>query len=693
MKQYFENLGKVLFIGMSLVFMACSDSSDTDSGDGLQPNFPTEKLTPTISAGETYTLSIEPNMDWSVSIDRQVAGQWFWLNDGGNTTYEIRGKAGKFDIEVCVSDQEEYDNSRSIDVTLSMGGQSQVIATITRGVLVRYFNLSACDVDENLDFVFSDDPEGSTTFKYSEVLDPAQGRIEMLWPETMQGFRRPIKIEANFDWRLSSKPEWISNLSPSSGKAGSVVEIQLVGDPTKYPLEDSQETIVFCDAANSEQTYTYPIYIDGCADRFTFSIDKGTAFTFNAKGEYAQDASGMITWNETGVSVTVTGIAGYKLFALNQNNGSYDSEATWVSWTSEEGDNASVNVLKPTIYAITVAVNPTAEARSAGIVALPADLAAQVNTASDLLGGGTLKSEYEDYVIATLNQDGSTGYVSAQDVANLAKNGARFLPLDNSHWSVTQFGNSAAPNNYQLTCNRTDSWSEIGLIFTGDYQAPKRQGTGTSGSVEVEYIDYEVFGFDGPSEPLNTSDCWLTVHANTMDNTLKSFNIEMKPDQYSRTEKESFIMIKDANGDRVAMIYCVYNPDEQIGGTDQVNVDFAYPQHAEAMDGSKLEQLTSGSIYEQYAHYGVPVYHLTFTKENPSMSMLAGLNPYQASISTENLKWLRYESGEESQIVTMKADNGSETLQPGESRQGEILFYKDAAQSEMALVLVCTLSL
>ena len=691
MKKHFEILVKLLCASMCLAVAACSTSEETD-GPSV-PNFPTEQLTPTIQAGESYTIPISPNMDWSVSIDRQKAGVWFWLDDNGITTFEIRGKAGKFNIVVCVSKQVEYDNERSIDVTLTMGGESMVIATVTRGILNRSFDLYACDMDENQEFIPSANPEeSSTTYQYTNPVNPETDRIELFWPETMLGYRRPIKIQANFDWRLASKPEWVSNLNPSSGKAGATVEIQLIGDPTKYPLQDTEEKIVFCDASNTEQTYSYPIYIDGCEDRFTYSVDKGSEFLFNAKGEYAQNASGTIAWNSQGVSVSVTGIEGYKLFALNRSNELYASAADWVEIIPEEDGESSLNVLKSTDYAITTTINTSEEARSAGIVMLPAQLAESVHSADELISGGNLKPEYEKYLIILLNQDASTGYISVQDVANLSKCGALFEKIANDHWSIKQFGDDAAPNNYKLTYNRTDSWEEIGLVFTGDYKAPTRQ-IGLNPNDKIEYMEYEVYGINGPSEQLDPSNCWLTLHANTMDNILKNFKIEMNPTKYANDQKEGFIMIKDADQNRVAMIYCVYDPTVEIGGDEEVNVKFAYPDYAESIDNSTLELLTSGAIYDQYAHYGVPVYHLTYVKENASISMLTGLNGFVPFISETDLKWIHYEGGGENQTLTMNAKLDDITLQPGESRQGEILFYKDATLSEIALVLVCTLSL
>ncbi len=166
------------------------------------------KTTLGIEIGGTCTIPIEPNQEWSVSIDQNTAGEWFWLDDDGLTAYTLRGKAGQHTITVCVSDKEEYDTDRSIDVSMTMGGQTQVIATVVRGTVERQFDLYA---GEQSGF-------GEITYEETPV-DAAQTTLTIPWAEeSMEPENRPVKIAANFPWRLDSKPEWIAELSPSEGK-------------------------------------------------------------------------------------------------------------------------------------------------------------------------------------------------------------------------------------------------------------------------------------------------------------------------------------------------------------------------------------------------------------------------------------------------------------------------------------------
>ena len=228
------------------------------------PNFP-EKTALGIEVGGTCSIPIEPNQDWSVSIDQNEAGEWFWIDDDGMTAYTVRGKAGKHEVVIRVSDKEENDTDRSIDVSMTMGGQTQVIATVTRGKVERTFDLYLGKKNESGDFT----PDSDGKFAYEETAaDAATAVIDLKWPaEGQSGLRYPVRIAANFQWRLDSKPAWVSELSPSEGKAGETVDILLTGDPTAYPLDNEEGELVFCDYNNTAEKYTYKMSIPGCRDK------------------------------------------------------------------------------------------------------------------------------------------------------------------------------------------------------------------------------------------------------------------------------------------------------------------------------------------------------------------------------------------------------------------------------------------
>ena len=140
---------------------------------------------------------------------------------------------------------------------------------------------------------------------------------------------------------------------------------------------------------------------------------------------------------------------------------------------------------------------------------------------------------------------------------------------------------------------------------------------------------------------------------------------------------EGVVTFADANG-IFALIFCRYNEQAVLGG-DSIN--FYYPDYAQ-MQGSTLVELTSGELYTKHASYGEKVMHLTFTTATPNMSMLKGIPTSWecAYVDQADSSWLKYESGEEMQMIIMDA-------QKGNGKTGALMFGNGK------LVLVCTLNI
>ena len=218
-----------LLAGACLAAASCSDSDEDTKLPS--PNFP-EAVSATIEAGGTYTLEIEPNQNWEVSVPTATAA-WFWIQDETQKVWTLRGGAGASRIVIGVAELDEFDDTRVCEVTLKMGGQSKVIATITRGTLERGFSLRTCKIDEYGDFEYGDSETG-LTYSYNE--GEAQS-IDLTWPEGRTDFSMPILVEANYEWAINRMPEWVSTPSVTVGQPGTKVEIRIQGNPSAYPLD------------------------------------------------------------------------------------------------------------------------------------------------------------------------------------------------------------------------------------------------------------------------------------------------------------------------------------------------------------------------------------------------------------------------------------------------------------------------
>ena len=129
-KNYFLFLCSIL-MGVMLLGTACT--SDEDSAPA--PSFP-QKVSKTAVAGEVIELSFEANYDWKATISQNTY-TYFQLLNGETTTNTLSGVAGKQTIKVNVAEITIFDNAPVGEVTLTMNGESAVIATISYPVTKR----------------------------------------------------------------------------------------------------------------------------------------------------------------------------------------------------------------------------------------------------------------------------------------------------------------------------------------------------------------------------------------------------------------------------------------------------------------------------------------------------------------------------------------------------------------------------
>ncbi len=428
MKRKFSVFAMLMLSIAALTFVSCEkpdepDDNKTDQNDPNDPNnkpdkpqdetpvFP-EAVTEALEANGSYTLEIQPNMDWKIELkyEKDATG-WFWIQDGNSQVYSVRGKAGdKAVVKVCAGEQTDFDKVRSCTLEMTMGEKTQTIATFTRGTVARTFELAYCDVEaDGSDFVYAD--EGG--YEYGDVLTGEKPAIPLEWIIRTNSFCRSIRISANFEWQLKSKPEWLGELSETGGKAGETVVITIEGDEMKYPLEDAEGELVFCAVSNKEAAYTYTVQIPGCKDMFEIS-GFAAETKANKEGQIWEDnmmGEGSYADVEVGISGNVMGLDNVKIYTF-----AYVVESQWTSyWDNSEYSTAWIkaaltaddegSVLKD--YNLNITVTPNeGEERKACVIAIPADKA----PAEDYMffpDGQNLDEQYADYVVTFLTQEGT----------------------------------------------------------------------------------------------------------------------------------------------------------------------------------------------------------------------------------------------------------------------------------------------
>lgn len=658
MKTNFWKMASALMIGVAMSLASCKNPVEE-----IIPVFP-EQINRTVEPGESYTLTISPNLPWEVSISGDT--QFFRMLSGGEPLPAVSGQAGEHELTVeAIVDETDFEQ-RQCTLTMTMGGRNEVIAVITRNGRDRIFNVyPVVTGDEGFEY-------GEDGWLYAS--EPASD-FSLYFDGNI--FQTYMKVEANFDWALKDFPEWVDAVElegryVTSGKANVPAVVCLRGVNEKYPLEGAADKLGFVVNYNPEElTYVEDeITLSIGAVKDIFAVSASESVRFNAAGDYYNAMLG--DW-QPGMAAkgSAIGIDGVQIFAVARNSyGAYDVVGTskdypsisggWVNISIEAEDDAEV--LKTWNYSISVEEN-TGAARSAEIIVLPGTITVK-DPEYDLFTYYGISAEYSDYVFTELNQDAKGGgndeggMVSA-DAAKLAAAGAKLEPLNPMYIDFVDGAfNVGAENCYMLTVSKPVGHYEFNYAKEVWNAEPYDAG--------LEY-DESAYG------------SWL------VDIDDKSFDLD-----FTATEpyemKILVLQTGNANFEMVnfAVIVVQYDPYAEIGGDDNYAVSFMYPDY---VSGATLTKLSSDSDLYEYIYsetYCREIYELTYTTDNPSMPVLQVGIDYTSIVNWNEDKWLGYDADGSMVLITMDAEEYS---------QGMLVFQDTSAGYPMpALVIVCTLA-
>ncbi len=641
----------------ALMLMVSCEKPGPDGPDGpnqggeeVVPNFP-EALTVALNAGESHTLSLEPNSDWSIELKYEAASAgWFWIQDGNSQVYSLRGKADeKVEVVVFTSEQTDYDRVHECTLEMTMGEETKVIATFTRATVDRHFELSYCKTEEG-DYVYSES-ESELMYEYNEPLS-AGGVIPMEWIERTMSYRRAILIEADFAWQLKSKPEWVDDLKITTGAAGVQVEVEVEGDPAKYPLEDTSEEIVFCAADNMDAVYTYKVSIPGCGD--VFSISGFSAETqANQSGEIYKEMMGEGSWSpaELGVSGSVMGIKGAVVYAFVKDGEGWTADGSkteWITVTLAEWEEGGA-VLQDRELNIKVSANESDVLREAMVFAMPASVAPA--DAAAVFSAGAVADEYKDYVVTHLSQFAEEkGLVAVVDPVWFADDGSSLEFMEESALNGT-YGTKEA---YRLT-------------YTSEY-------TGPNSNLRSSFVIASWTAYDRNGTQLDAATSWISVMTVESELADNAFRIIMDPakDTFTDPKHTGYIVLNDASGAKVTL-ECVFEKPES-GGDTGGSVSFA--DH-ENVDGAVLKYVNSTNLTDMNAAYkelglnfdedlamGYDVSILTYNSASPK-NVTLNVPEYSYIMTMPwGVEWLTYTEdtdGAQKQVTITMEDPGDDS--------------------------------
>ena len=629
-----------LVMGSALFAASCEKPSEETPA----PEFP-QLIEKTVAPGESVTIPVQANLDWEISVPENGL-QWFWIQDGAFQLYRLSGKAGEAEVVIGVSATEEFDNDRVCEVTLTMGGESKVIARLVRPSKEKHLTVyAAVVVDGEVQF-------NETGDSYLYETEEAES-LDMIW--TGSEFRLPIKVESNYNWSIKT-PEWARVDVPSDG----VGEKNLIvyGVPSAYPLDAASGKLQFMSGEKVVKEYT--VNIPGCKDIFSYKMDMSiTELEFNYQGQI-KVATGFIDGPASGY---VSGADGIRVIALSRNESGFSADApSWLEVNVAEYDRTEgADVLQQRNLTVSVALNE-GDNRHAALLFLPPTLTV---AASDLFEGTEIKEEYKQYSVPVTQLSSDQEFISMlANPSDMAAGGATFAVSENEDL-YNRFGQTRYA--YELVYTNQYARDNARMIFTS------------------AVTSYKVFDENG----------FLSM---TLDEDMKGGVVDM----VSETAQTGHVVLYGTEGNVLAVIECRFDPEEIIGEVADVAFIGESVMYA-PMVGATLEDVSEDPSFSQYREGQALVYHLCYTM--PAMPMTISIpssikkhtvNPYmfRHNIRVNDLKYDEdFVNGvlggvalvDGGVTIYMEMPEGRDYL------RGNIIFSNSA--DETILVLVCTLDL
>lgn len=231
MKKLSERLLAVAAFSV-LLLAACTPEEGT-----VEPNFPAP-VEDWVEPNSSYILHISPNQPWVVSIPSEASDYWA-IVDGQQHVLSVRGNAGTdLTVEIICLATEQDLAEHTVDVSMEMGGQTQVIATLGLASMTSLLHIRPAVIaheEGNPDHQYFQTPTEETGFTYDYEQDTlaTDETLPMLWNAARNGYVSYIQVESNFSYGTSVE----------SGVR--ITEIQSPSSSSRY-----SEYEVFCSAVN-----------------------------------------------------------------------------------------------------------------------------------------------------------------------------------------------------------------------------------------------------------------------------------------------------------------------------------------------------------------------------------------------------------------------------------------------------------
>ena len=333
------------------------------------------------NAGERPTLSFSVEGNWQLSSDTV----WCKFIGQSGDVLDISGTAGTHTITLRITDDNIADTSTVANLTMKLGGQTQIIAIVERGALQPQLSI----FDEN-------------------------GKQLETIPVGFDSYAT-FCVEANFRFATKEYPQWVELLGDAiSGAAGERVEAKARiipnGDIERYPItKEDGYTITFINE-KGDVSFTFPVVYGGMGeDNISLVGPTGKSFGW----EVSLDGKSFRQKNDAdGTYVEFHDTLSFSIAAHND-----DYEIIYIEQVVDRGlpsHEMNVDWINFDKERMTLSVDATTTSRYGSVMALPRGVYNDI--CNDIKGNiyemdyttginlETLKYEYLKYVLMEFTQ-------------------------------------------------------------------------------------------------------------------------------------------------------------------------------------------------------------------------------------------------------------------------------------------------
>ena len=420
-------------------------------------------------------------------------------------------------------------------------------------------------------------------------------------------FRIPVKVDSKCTWSLVC-PDWVTFEMPEKTTGENV--ITFIGDPTKYPLEQTTGKLVFMkdETVLRELNITIP----GCKDILNFDLAMSmTALEFSYDGLVKTS----IGFEELTMTGNVMSVKDARIFAVETTGdvlGTVNPE--WFTITLSSWNNADgANVLQDRTMSFSVTENEGDE-RMAMMFILPATITVEV---AELFNSDmTVKEEYAQWAVP---------------VSQLSKNYAEYITIAEAEEPDFTFVRASEEKAAQLTALFGNTDFVYVLTYEDMYASDQASMT-----MAVPFSEYKVYAQDN-SDMTADETFWLQ-YTNYVENNNYGA-IKMYLDMELPAEASvGYVIYYNSFGEILAIVECISPVKEEVVvppseeeieglitdtyGNKYVEDDSYFVNKAQAANaGAKMYQCLSGPYYDQYREFSCPIYILEYTSADSEIEL------------------------------------------------------------------------